>query len=218
MPFSRLQLLFFIVITLCLVVFIHLSALTLAFYKLRISESSAFLLFVTSLFGSFVNLPILALESPEPVKYERFEHGFVIDFIRRPTGKVLIAVNVGGCLIPVLFSIYLLTQSAIEPLSLILAITVVTTISYGLSRPIKGIGIGMPMLVAPVTAAFVAILIGGEQRAAIAYISGVLGVLIGADLMHIRDVKKIGTPFASIGGAGIFDGIFITGLIAVLLT
>ena len=52
----------------------------------------------------------------------------------------------------------------------------------------------------------------------LAYISGVMGVLIGADLMRLRDVLKMGAPMASIGGAGTFDGIFITGLIAVLLT
>ena len=44
-----------------------------------------------------------------------------------------------------------------------------------------------------------------------------LGVLIGADLMRMKDIRRIGTPIASIGGAGTFDGIFLTGIIAVLL-
>lgn len=218
MAFSPLQILFLIVITLCLVIFIQLSALTLAFYKLGLSENSALLLFITSLFGSLVNLPLFTIEPPKPINIEPFNHGILIQFWRRPEGKILIAVNVGGCFIPVLFSVYLVAKSSVEPLVLFVAIAIVSLISYSMSRPIKGVGIGMPMLVAPVTAALVAILIGEEQRAIIAYISGVIGVLIGADILRIRDVVKIGAPIASIGGAGTFDGIFITGLIAVLLT
>lgn len=218
MPFSPLQLLFFVVIVACLVVFIQLSALTLAFYKLGLSEDSAFLLLAASLLGSFVNLPLLTLRPPIPIALEQFRHGFLIRVRRWPADRMIIAVNVGGCLIPVFFSLYLLAQNPINPLNLILAIIVVTSVSYLLSRPIKGVGIGMPMLVAPVTAALIAVVIGDEQRAAMAYISGILGVLIGADILHIRDVLKIGAPVASIGGAGTFDGIFITGLIAVLLT
>jgi uncharacterized membrane protein len=41
--------------------------------------------------------------------------------------------------------------------------------------------------------------------------------LIGADLLRIRDIRRMGTPLAAIGGAGTFDGIFITGIVAVLL-
>jgi uncharacterized membrane protein len=50
-----------------------------------------------------------------------------------------------------------------------------------------------------------------------AFISGTMGVLIGADLLHLDDIRKMGTPVASIGGAGSFDGIFISGIVAVLL-
>jgi len=91
-------------------------------------------------------------------------------------------------------------------------------VAYGSSRPVPGIGIGMPILVGPLAAALVAILLGGEQRAPLAYIAGTLGVLIGADLLRLRDVRDLGAPLASIGGAGTFDGIFMTGLVAVLLS
>jgi uncharacterized membrane protein len=42
--------------------------------------------------------------------------------------------------------------------------------------------------------------------------------LIGADLMNLGKVSSLGAPVASIGGAGKFDGIFLTGVVAVLLT
>ena len=50
--------------------------------------------------------------------------------------------------------------------------------------------------------------------AAVAYI---LGTLIGADLLNLGKVQGLGAPLASIGGAGTFDGVFLTGIIAVLL-
>jgi uncharacterized membrane protein len=39
---------------------------------------------------------------------------------------------------------------------------------------------------------------------------------LSAIISH-KDVPKMATPFASIGGAGSFDGIFISGIVAVLL-
>jgi uncharacterized membrane protein len=51
----------------------------------------------------------------------------------------------------------------------------------------------------------------------LAYIAGGLGTLIGADLTNLDKVRGLGAPVASIGGAGTFDGIFLTGILAVLL-
>jgi uncharacterized membrane protein len=75
----------------------------------------------------------------------------------------------------------------------------------------------MPVLLAPLAAAASALLINAEASAPLAYVGGTLGVLIGADLLRLGDIRRLGTPFASIGGAGTFDGIFITGVVAVLL-
>ena len=66
-------------------------------------------------------------------------------------------------------------------------------------------------------ATLAALLLDPAHSAPLAYISGTLGVLIGADLLRLRDIGKLGLPMASIGGAGTFDGIFLTGLVAVLL-
>jgi len=93
----------------------------------------------------------------------------------------------------------------------------VSLVSYSSSRLVPGLGIGIPMLIAPLTAAFVAIALNSQQSAPLAYICGTLGVLIGADILRLKDIKKLGAPIASIGGAGTFDGIFITGIVAVLL-
>ncbi|MGB5519376.1 MAG: DUF1614 domain-containing protein, partial [Gammaproteobacteria bacterium] len=80
-----------------------------------------------------------------------------------------------------------------------------------------GTGIGMPMIIAPVCAAIIAIMLNSDHSAPLAYISGTMGVLLGADLLNFRHISQMGAMIASIGGAGTFDGIFMTGILAVLL-
>ena len=56
-----------------------------------------------------------------------------------------------------------------------------------------------------------------RRAAPLAYIAGSLGTLIGADLLNLGKVRGLGAPVASIGGAGTFDGVFLVGIVAVLL-
>jgi uncharacterized membrane protein len=67
------------------------------------------------------------------------------------------------------------------------------------------------------TTAAVAILLSRSYAVPLAYISGSLGTLIGADLLNLDKLQGLGAPIASIGGAGTFDGIFLTGIVAVLV-
>ncbi len=219
MPFSPLYFLLFLFALGLLMAFVQFGLVTLTFQKLGLSPGSAFWLLFSSLFGSAINLPLFTIRSePAPYSIPPILHGLLRQADRSFTGKTLIAVNVGGGLIPVFFSLYLFGQSTLGAGQVMLAIALVATVSYLLSRPIPGLGIAMPMFVAPVAAALVAIIVGGEESPALAYIAGSLGVLIGADLMRLRDIPRLGAPIAAIGGAGTFDGIFITGLLAVLLS
>ena len=201
-----------------LLAFIQVGLLTIAFDKLGLSTSSAFTLLFASLLGSSINLPLFTIKAEAPMKelptsmwqMLRQEH-LVFE------GKTTIAVNLGGCLIPLIFSTYLYINTGVSFMEVISSVIVVAMISYMVSRPIQGLGIGMPIIIAPVSAAIIASLISSGHSAPLAYIAGTMGVLIGADLMHMKDISKMGTPLASIGGAGTFDGIFLTGIVAVLL-
>ena len=75
----------------------------------------------------------------------------------------------------------------------------------------------MPIFMAPLASALLALALDPEHAAPLAYISGVFGVLIGADILRLNTIAGLGTPVAAIGGAGTFDGIFMTGIIAALL-
>jgi len=218
-PFAPLPLLLFVGLVVLLVSFVQVGALTLAFDKLGLSEEFGFLLLFASLFGSAINLPLFAVsaEAPPTDAVPVALSGMLRHTAREFRGHTLIAINVGGGLIPVLFSFYLIGRGG-PPLPVVAAaIGIVALVSRLVSRPLPGVGIGMPAFVAPIAAALTALLLGPEHSAALAYISGTLGVLIGADLLRLSDIRRMGTPVAAIGGAGTFDGIFITGIVAVLL-
>lgn len=219
-PFSPLFLLLFMGLLLWLVFSINLGLLALTLEKLGLDPGSASLLLLVSLLGSAINLPLFTLQAePALTDIHPRHYGLLRLPPMRFDGRIRVVVNVGGCLLPVAFSIFLMRHSAVPFTAVAAATAIVAAISFLLSRPIPGIGIGMPMLVAPLTAALVAIWLGGEEyQAPLAYISGCLGVLIGADLLRLKDVRAMRAPIASIGGAGTFDGIFVTGFVAVLLS
>jgi uncharacterized membrane protein len=79
------------------------------------------------------------------------------------------------------------------------------------------LGIALPALVPGVVAGVAALLFSRRFGGPIAYVSGSLGVLIGADLLNLDKLSGLGAPVASIGGAGTFDGIFLAGVFAVLI-
>src|SRR5581483_2651702 len=184
-----------------LFIFIQLRILRYAYMRLGISSAAALLLLVGSLTGAYFNIPVAELPG------ERVLSGQVVDFfgmqyvvpvVARWPGTV-IAVNVGGALIPTVMSIYLLLRYRVFVQAAI-ATAVVAAVCYWLSDPVPGVGIAIPVFVPP-----------------LAYIAGSLGTLIGADLLNLGRVRGLGAPIASIGGAGTFDGIFLTGVLAVLL-
>jgi hypothetical protein len=99
----------------------------------------------------------------------------------------------------------------------VLGIAIVAAISKRLARPVPGLGIALPAFIPPILSALMALLLAPAQAPMMAYISGTFGVLIGADLLNLRNLAGLRAPVVSIGGAGTFDGIFLTGIIAVLL-
>ncbi len=198
---------------------IQVGVVTVAFDKLGLSAGSAMLLLLTSLAGSAVNLPLFTVDAKaaRDPRWQRLPQWLNSRLRQVPEGKVLIAMNVGGGLVPVCFSAYLLGQHSL-PLGIVLIATgIQAAICYAASRPVPGVGIGMPVFIAPITAAITAVILLPGASAPLAYICGTLGVLVGADLLRLRDVSRLGSPVASIGGAGTFDGVFITGIVAVLL-
>ena len=214
MPIAPRRLLLLSLLVGLLLALIQVNLLVIAFDKLGLSPASGMLLIVGALLGSAVNLPVMRVRAQPPPS---IPPGMMHPFPAGDHPTTLIAVNIGGCIIPVCFSGYLMLHARLPFAETALAVAVVSLVSYRFSRPVAGLGIAMPPLIGPVAAAIVAVLLDVRNGAPLAYISGTLGVLIGADLLRMPDVRRLGAPLASIGGAGTFDGIFITGVVAALL-
>jgi len=195
-----------------------LRVLQFAYAQLGIAPRYFFTWLFLSLAGSYVNLPILRL-SPEQMTrlYEVPFYGvpYVIPSVETSPGPIL-AINVGGAIIPILMSLFLIVKNDLYRKAA-WGVAIVSLACYLLAEPVAGVGIAIPVFYPPVIAAIVALSLSRRYAAPLAYACGSLGTLIGADLMNLGRVRGLGAPVMSIGGAGTFDGIFVVGLVAVLL-
>lgn len=199
---------------------IALDTVQVAVAKLGFSPTAASVLLLLVILGSTINIPLYERISTVAIVPD-FEALWLSRFwgipLRKIEQKTIVALNVGGGLIPTLLALY--QFSRVSPSAILLVTAIVTAVSYYSAQVVPGIGIQMNALVAPLTAAMTAILIaGGTAAAPIAFAGGVLGTLIGADLLHLREIERMSAGVLSIGGAGVFDGIALCGLFALLLT
>jgi len=211
----RLTLIMFILLG-AILVLLAADLVTFSFTKLGLSLAAAVALLGFSLIGSVINIPI----SRRKVIYEQpAQPSFPFSlfyYIPPRVREQVLAVNVGGALVPTGFSIYLLLTRA--PIwQTIVATIVVAVIAKLAARPRPGIGIVMPVLIPPLLAVALALLLARHNAPPVAYVSGTMGTLIGADLLNLPAIKRLGPHMVSIGGAGVFDGIFLVGIVAALL-
>ena len=200
-----------------LVILIQLRILEYAYMRLGVGPGVALLLLFGSLVGSYFNIPITVLPG-HPVRsgeiVDFFGMRYVVPVVVSWPGTV-VAVNVGGAVIPTLMSAYLVIRYQLW-FKAALAVVVIAFVIHAMATPVAGLGIAVPVFVPVVTTAILAFILSREYAAPLAYIGGSLGTLIGADLLNLDKISGLGAPVASIGGAGTFDGIFLTGILAVL--
>jgi len=224
LPFLGLIFIFFVFLLFALFILIQLGAISVAFTKLGLSTAQVFWVLIGTLAGSMVNIPVHRRVAPVPATrpgsplnglwrhYRRFDPS--------SRGIQTVAVNLGGCVVPTLLSVYFMTRIGISG-PLIVCLLLVSFFTYKIARPVPGVGIGVPFLLPPLIAVLATwTLAPAEQAPQVAYISGSLGTLIGADVLNLLRPaiwREIQAPLLSIGGAGTFDGIFLSGILAVLL-
>lgn len=202
---------------LLLIGLLQVRALRYAYLRLGISSSAALLLLLGSLLGSYFNIPVAELPerhilSGQVVAF--FGMRYVVPVVVEWPGTV-VTVNVGGALIPGAMSLYLLSKHRLWGRGIV-AVACVAAVCHLLARPIPGLGIALPVFVPVVITALIALVLSRQRAAPLAYIAGSVGTLVGADLLNVGRFQGLGAPVVSIGGAGTFDGIFLTGILAVL--
>ena len=217
-PYPPLYLLAFFLLLGLLLVLLQLRLISYAYERVGLSRRAALWVLFGTLLGSGVNFPVAQLPAErivQPQIVTFFGMQYVIPTVVERHGTV-VAVNVGGALIPSLVVLYLIRRDGLRGRT-VLALAVVTGVVHLLAQPIRGIGIALPPLLPSIVTAAVALLVDRDTAPRTAFIAGTLGTLIGADLLNLGIVQALGAPVVSIGGAGTFDGVFLIGIIAVLL-
>ncbi len=217
-PITVAFLLFLLLLFIFLIVAIEVGVLSYAYQRMGVDRRYVFSLLILSLLGSYINIPLFQLP-PEQVVSNSYVDFFGIRHIIPLVGEwpaTLIAVNIGGAVIPAALSLYLMLKNKLYSQSLV-SVTIVTILVYFMAHPVRGVGIAVPTFIPPIAATVVALIFSSKYAPALAYICGTMGTLLGADILHFGDIRGLGAPVASIGGAGTFDGIFVIGILAVLL-
>ncbi|VVB71967.1 Uncharacterised protein [uncultured archaeon] len=232
--------LLFLPITIVILLLILIAPLIFIYLFLRLSETAfemvgfshwhATLAVFGSILGSLVDIPLFKTPiSAYPTWYISLMSFFPGETLAA-FHPLLIAVNLGGCIIPLVISAHLLMRGRASMAKSFLGIFVVAAITYNAAQAVPGEGIVLPIWLSPLLAAVCGLALAKGYRRAppLAYISGSLGTLIGADLLSLitpgvlpalspQNLHQTKPLVLSIGGAGVFDGIFLTGIIAVLL-
>jgi uncharacterized membrane protein len=186
--------------------------IAISFTKLGLTPEQTFLVFFFTILGSYMNIPI---SRRRVVVSEGGRLPSPFFYYPPRVAEQVIFINVGGALIPVALSLYFLPKAPLVPT--LIATLIIIVVAKFLARPVPGVGIAMPAFIPPIISAVMALILAPSAPAPVAYISGVLGTLIGADLLNLGKIRELGVLAVSIGGAGVFDGIFLVGIIAALL-
>ncbi len=192
--------------------------------KLHLTSSTALACMIAIFLGGFFNIPIKSVVRDWDVIEDPLAVYGLSDFwpqLRRLRRTTIIAINVGGCLIPaglVLYEIaYLAATNRSGVATAVVGCIVNVIVCYLIARPVAGVGIVMPGIVSPFVAAVLALSLASDIAPPVAFIIGVVGPLVGADLLHLRDLKVNAIGIVSVGGAGTFDGIVLSGIVAAYL-
>ena len=223
-PFGCLPLLLVVALAILFPIFLA-DAMAAAFAKLGLSPGLSLAVVIAMFVGGLFNIPLKRVPrvmSIDTAPLGLYGAGRLFpQWFRQPSSTV-IAVNVGGCVIPCTIVVYELARIA-EHGSTALALTagavaINAALCFRLARPVPNVGIALPPLVPALAAAACGFLFMRDFAPPVAFTAGVLGPLVGADLLNLRRIVHGGAGIASIGGAGTFDGIVLSGLVATLLS
>ena len=163
--------------------------------RLRLTDTQALIAIALMIGGSFITLPL-------------------------STGRTSVGINLGGGLVPLGLTVYLLIKAdtARERIRSLVAALVTGGIIYGVSQftdfdPSSPYLFIDPLWLFSIVAGIVGYLSGRSRRAS--FIAGVLGLFV-VDLIHFGQALLSNMPTRVVlGGAGVFDAMIVSGLIAV---
>jgi uncharacterized membrane protein len=219
-----------------LFIFLPVSLVTEAFSKLGLTPVQGILMLMAIMLGRTVNLPVytsdrlVMVPRQRSVQFTMDETGRHVRIEEEPGNelkKQVIAVNFGGCIMPLLLSLTFLVSLHVSGRAdgvypwLGFTTLMVAGGCYAMTKPDILTGLRVPLFM-PAVMTFLSVyfFVPEPFRPVAAYVAGTLGTLIGGNLAPLltpRLRNNIAAPQISIGGAGTFGGVFVAGILAVLL-
>ena len=141
-PLTGPFLLFLFVLFVVVIVLVQLGILEYAYAKIGIQPRYVFLLLLLSLLGSYVNIPVAQIREKQIVSNKVVTDWgvqYVVPEVEE-WPQTIIAVNVGGALIPTILSIYLLLKNGLYWQSLV-GVAFVAAIVHQLAHPWRAWGL-----------------------------------------------------------------------------
>jgi uncharacterized membrane protein len=229
LPFTLVILLLILAVPL-IFIYLFLRLSETAFEMVGFDHWHATLAVFGSILGSLIDIPLsTAAFSAYPAWYISLLSLYPQD-VSVTFHPLYLAVNLGGCIVPLVVSGHLLLRGQATIGKSLLGVSAVALVTYYMAAAVPGEGIVLPFWLSPMLAAVCGLVLAGGYRNSppLAYISGTIGTLVGADLLSLitpgilpalspATLHQTRPLVLSIGGAGVFDGIFLTGIIAVLL-
>jgi uncharacterized membrane protein len=226
LPANKRQSLFLTFMLLLVIAGVYGSAVFTGLNKLHLEQYQILLVIMAIVVGSAINFPVKRIVREQPVWSHPMQIWGLDRTLPRWTRRrreTILAVNLGGCLVPLFLSLYqlgyLVPMGPDVVWGLVLSSIFTTLVCYLAATPVHGVGILMPGYISPAAAAGSALLLVPDAAPAAALFAGTIGPLVGADFLHIFKLVKSpqGIGMASIGGAGTFDGIVISAILAAML-
>jgi len=194
-PFMAFYAILFFVLLAGVFAMLQIGVINYAFGALGLSPQLALIALMTSLIGSYINIPLAQIDSGEPHTAE-IVTSFGVRYrvpLHYARGATTLAVNVGGALVPILISIYVLARQPAAIVPSALGALIVALVVHRWARPVRGLGIAIPMFIPPIVAAMaawllVAIFDGYAHVDAIAYVGGVVGTLVGGGYRQFEQI------------------------------
>ena len=193
------ELIFYILFPLILILALYIFFLIYypSFDKIGIGKREVGLLFLGSISTTFLNFPIFIYKD------------------------YFLAMNIGGALIPIVLSFYLIKENSIPFYKILIGITIVSFATYMVTKVTSaGVISYFPFYLFPSILAFLLSMLFyflSPFSCAYSYPVATIGVIIGGDFSHLPEIFE--HPFiGSMGGAGLYDMVYIAGLLSFFLS
>ena len=176
--------------------------------------------------GSIIEIPVASFRSKKPEQLFKYapilEDIYSVPIVKELSiGKqrvfdTTLTINLGGAILPALAIIYLLlTQPNNTALEIMLIVVVAVIL---LSEIMAGIGTVIPEYIGIIALPF-ALIVAPDNAASVTFIAGVGGIIIGNIISVVTfNKERTGSAFMSLGGAGTFKSIYVTTIIASLIS